>query len=155
MSKSDFAKHQLAGSLPATLFLAADLSPLPCGTGLFDTTQVLDFRRVIFLQVWYTTPKRIHGLLHYDSPAQLFFFGYECQSCNEVFLVPDTVTDETSLARALRHGCTRALSGPDSRFDLRTRVLHIVQDIGRPSDLGSVGCEQYADMLMELLEVPQ
>lgn len=37
----------------------------------------------------------------------------------------------------------------------RTRVLHIVQGIGRLSDLGSVGCEQYADMLMELLEAPQ
>jgi Protein of unknown function (DUF551) len=38
------------------------------------------------------------------------------------------------------------------KFDLRTRVLHIVQDIGRPSNLGSVGCEQYADMIMDLLE---
>jgi hypothetical protein len=45
-------------------------------------------------------------------------------------------------------GCTQA----QSRFDTRTRVLHIVQDIGRPHDMGSADCEQWADMLMEAID---
>jgi len=149
MSKAKFDKQTFVGSLPPVLTLAADPPPLPCGAAFPGTEFAIIDRRIILKQVWYTTPKRIHGLLHYDGPTQLFFVGYECGQCGEVFLVPDTVTDEASLARAMRHDCTRAHR---PSFDLRTRVLWVVQDIGRPSDLGSVGCEQYADQIMELLE---
>ena len=160
MTKSDFDKWKFAGSLPPILVLHQNWPPLYAGGASpgFDINTVdLTDRRIILKQVWYTTPKRIHGLLHYDGPTQLFFVGYECGQCGEVSLVPDSVNNETELCRALRHKCMRWTGSQfeEERFDLRTRVLHIVQDIGRSSDLGSVGCEQYADMLMELLEAPQ
>ena len=141
-------------SFPTTLVIAAD-PQIPCGAVFPGTDFTIPDRRIIFQQVRFSTPKRIYGLLHGYVPPNLLFLGYECQNCNKIFLVPDTVTGHNDLVRAMRHRCTRAFSDPDSRFDLRTRVLHIVQDIGRPSDLGSVGCEQYADMLMELLEASQ
>jgi hypothetical protein len=151
MTQSNLDRHQFAGNLPPVLVLNADLPPIPCGAiapGFGISTPIPD-RRILMHQVWYTTPKRIHGLFHYDGPTQLFFVGYECQECHEVFLVPDSVEqDEVNLAAAVRHGCMGAPS--TSKFDTRTRVLHIVQDIGRPGNLGSVGCEQYADAIMDV-----
>lgn len=104
MSQTDFARWEFASSLPTTLVLAADI-PLLGGAVGFDFSQTIPDRRIHMRQVWYTTPKRIHGLLHYDGPHQLFFVGYECGRCGEIFLVPDTVKDEAGLAGALRHGC--------------------------------------------------
>lgn len=106
MPQTDFAKWKFAGSLPATLVFAADI-PLPGGamTVGFDISQAIPDRRIIMSQVRFTTPKHIHGLLHYDGPHQLFFVGYECGQCGEIFLVPDTVEDEPGLVRALQHGC--------------------------------------------------
>ena len=104
MPKVDFAKWKFAGSLPATLVLAADIHLLGGAVG-FDINQAIPDRRILMHQVWYTTPKRIHGLLHYDGPYQLFFVGYECGRCGKIFLVPDTVGDEPGLVQALRHGC--------------------------------------------------
>jgi hypothetical protein len=74
----------------------------------FDFNRVIPDRRILMRQVWYTTPKLVHGLLHYDGPHQLFFVGYECGRCGEIFLVSDTVEDEAGLAGALRHGCTES-----------------------------------------------
>jgi hypothetical protein len=34
---------------------------------------------------------------------------------------------------------------------LLTRITHIVQDIGRAGGIGSADCEQWADVLMDLL----
>ena len=115
MTKADFAKWKFAGSLPAVIVLYSDPPQLPGGAmtpgDRFDLLAVLPDRRVILQQIWYSTQKPIHGLLHYDgpNPNQLIFFGYECQNCHEVFLVPDWVEDETGLAMSLRHdGCTGA-----------------------------------------------
>jgi hypothetical protein len=107
---SNFEKWKFAGSLPAMLVLPCDYPPIPCGAlaAEFDTFKVEPDRRILMKQVWYTTPKRIHGLLHYDGPTQLFFVGYECGECAEVFLVPDTVENETGLVKTLRHKCTEA-----------------------------------------------
>lgn len=105
-------KVKFAGSLPATLVFAVD-TPLPYGAAAmgFGISQVIPDRSIIMSQVWYTTPKLIHGLLHYDGPRQLFFVGYECGQCGEIFLVPDTVEDEARLALELRHGCMGLGSG--------------------------------------------
>ena len=105
-------KVKFAGSLPAALVLAADIS-LPYGAVAmgFDISQVIPDRRIIMHQFWFSTPKRIHGLLHYDGPRQLFFVGYECSQCGEIFLVPDMVEDEARLALELRHGCMGLGSG--------------------------------------------
>lgn len=62
--------------------------------------------RIIMHSVYYTTNKRIHGLRHYESTNQLFFLGYECQECGEVFLVPESVKDQGTLGEAMQHGCT-------------------------------------------------
>ena len=150
MSKTEFDTHKFAGSLPRVIVLPRDYTPLPFGAvcpGLDAGSEILD-NRIIFQMVWYATHKNIHGLLHYDGPNQLFFVGYECGSCGGVFLVPDSVRDETDLHEALRHKCTG--DGALSEFSLRTRVLHCVQDIGRAGGLGSVGCELWVDRIMEL-----
>ena len=39
--------------------------------------------------------------------------------------------------------------------DKMAKVCYIVQDIGRPHDMGSADCEQWADMLMDVFEEPQ
>ena len=65
--------------------------------------------------VLYSTFHHVHGLLryehHYESPNHVepqvakYFFGYRCCECNEVYLVPDWVADESDLGRAMKHGC--------------------------------------------------
>lgn len=66
--------------------------------------------------VLYTTFHKVNGLLsmertefrpdQVDPVNQLYFFGYHCLDCNEVFLVPDSVKDESDLGKAMRHGCS-------------------------------------------------
>jgi hypothetical protein len=106
MTQSSFEKLRFANSLPARLALPI----VPPGGAVFpdnfDVGRTSVVCKILLCQVWYTTPKRIHGLLHYDGPSQLFFVGYECGKCGEVFLVPDTVEDERLLVFAMRHGCT-------------------------------------------------
>jgi hypothetical protein len=111
MTKADFSKWKFAGSLPAVIVLNIDPPQLPMGAIAteFDIKTSIPDNRVILQQIWYSTQKRVHGLLHYDgpNPNQLVFFGYECQNCHQVFLVPDWVEDETGLAVSLRHdGCS-------------------------------------------------
>ena len=111
MTKASFEKWKFAGSLPATVVLYSDPPLLPCGaiSPGFDVHALLPDPRVILQQIWYSTPKPIHGLLHYDGPNanQILFFGYECLKCHDVFLVPDWVKDEETLVMSLRHdGCT-------------------------------------------------
>jgi hypothetical protein len=66
-------------------------------------------------QIWFTTPKRIHGIWHFDMPNQLLFMGYECQDCNEIFLVPDSVNDVNGLHEAMRHKCSEDVeNAPES-----------------------------------------
>jgi hypothetical protein len=107
---SDFKTNQFAGSLPGVLILHQDYPPILRGAVSpgFDPTTTITDNRIPLQQVFYTTPDHIHGLLHYESPSQLFFMGYKCGQCEEVFLVPDSVHDETELAQAMRHGCTNA-----------------------------------------------
>jgi hypothetical protein len=120
MTKSDFQKHQFAGNLPPVIVLSSDPPQIPCGATVteFDPNTPIPDRRILMSQVWYITPKRIHGLLHYESPTQLFFVGYECGNCRRVFLVPDSVRqDDTALAVALRHGCMGSPSAQVQSFD--------------------------------------
>jgi hypothetical protein len=72
----------------------------------FDISKVQPDDRMVMKQIFYTTPKRIHGLIHYEGPTQLFFVGYECALCSEIFLVPDSVNSMRSLTDAMEHGCT-------------------------------------------------
>jgi len=108
MSKSEFDKRKFAGSLSAVLVIHASLPPLPVGAAGpgFDVRSTVAGDRIVLQLVFYTSPTRIHGLLHYEGPNQLFFMGYECGQCHQIFLVPDSVHDETSLHEAMRHACT-------------------------------------------------
>lgn len=113
MSKAEFSKQKFASSLPEVLILERDYPPLPVGAidpGM-DIASAIPDQRILLRLIFYTTPKRIHGLLHYDGTNQLFFMGYECGECGEVFLVPDSVEDEAGLAKALRHGCMEVREG--------------------------------------------
>jgi hypothetical protein len=105
--KSGFEKWKFAGSLPQILVMySAPSIPMGAFQPDFDTLKVQTDDRFVMRQVLYTTPKRIHGLLHYDASNQLFFIGYECGKCEQVFLVPDSVDSEDKLQRSLQHGCS-------------------------------------------------
>jgi hypothetical protein len=66
-------------------------------------------------RVLYSTFHHVHGLLrwertvehpnHVEPQVYKYFFGYRCCECNEVYLVPDWVADETDLGRAMKHDC--------------------------------------------------
>jgi hypothetical protein len=100
-------KWKFAGSLPPVLIMSTGHYPLAGGAEPgFDISKMQLDDRILMKQVFYTTPKRIHGLLHYESPTQLFFVGYDCVLCGEVFLVPDSVNNIRSLTDAMEHGCT-------------------------------------------------
>lgn len=107
---TDFSQQKFAGSLPGILILYQDYPPVPGGAinPGFDLLTTITDNRIALQILYFTTPDRIHGLLHYESPSQLFFMGYKCGQCNKVFLVPDSVHDETTLAQSMRHGCTNA-----------------------------------------------
>ena len=103
------APSKTAVGQPGTLVVLSPYSLLPMGAALspgFDISLVIPDHRILMHQVRYTTPKRIHGLLHGYAPPQLMFVGYECGVCHEVFLVPDSVTNTSELGVAMRHGCT-------------------------------------------------
>lgn len=151
MTKSDFQKHQFVAALGEHIILPVDIDPVKYAGSMLppDAFDMHIDDRIIMPLVFFKTGKHIHGVMHYESPAQLFFIGYQCGKCDEIFLVPNSVTDHTTLAAAMRHKCTMSPNA-QPKFDTRTRVLHIVQDIGRPGNLGSVGCEQYADAIMDV-----
>lgn len=108
MTKPNFDKWKFAGSLPQNLVMRQDYSSLLVGaiaTGM-DINSVDPFdNRFLMQQIVYITPDRVHGLLHYESPSQIFFMGYKCSRCEQVFLVPDSVSDEFTLVQSMRHHC--------------------------------------------------
>ena len=104
--KSEFDKWKFVKDLPPILVINVPHYPLAGGLRPgFDINATFQDDRILMKQVFYSTHKRIHGFLHYDGPTQLFFMGYECQMCNEIFLVPDEVHDNYTLAEAMKHGC--------------------------------------------------
>ena len=150
MSKFEFVKGEFVASLPQHVVLWAGPTCVPY-TGSMLPPDVFEIQvddRIIMSQVLYTTVKPIHGVLHYEGPTQLFFLGYQCGKCEQVFLVPGNVADETALLRSMRHGCVR--DGGQIELDLRTHILHCVQDIGRPGGIGLADCEQWTDVIMGL-----
>ena len=97
--------------LPDAICLNID-RPLPRGAMTPGIEfSVVDDDRVIMRSQFFTTSKRIHGIWHYEAPNQLFFIGYECMKCGEVYLVPDSVKSHAELSEAMQHGCTMDLSG--------------------------------------------
>jgi hypothetical protein len=70
-----------------------------------DAFEIRDDDHLIMLLVFYMTNKRIHGIWHHEATNQIFFCGYECQKCHEVFLVPDSVKDNATLHQAMHHKC--------------------------------------------------
>ncbi len=132
-TQSEFEKWRSAGSLPAILVLNISHHPVTYGAAPgFDINAVQPDERILMKQLWFTTPKRIHGLLHYDGPNQLLFLGYECSICGEVFLVPDEVTDMYSLGDAMRHGCT-ASPADRSGYDVDPVAARRHPNTGRSS----------------------
>jgi hypothetical protein len=105
-SRREFAEFELAASLPKILLIYGT-SRLPAGAMEVDlntSTIDLDSHRWAMEKMWFFTPNRINGVLHYQGPAQLFFLGYKCSNCNRVFLVPD-IKWSNELSDAMRHAC--------------------------------------------------
>lgn len=71
-----------------------------------DAFEIKTDERFIMKIIFYTTAKRIHGIWHHESPNQLFFAGYECLKCGEIYLIPDWVKTLSDLAEAMKHGCS-------------------------------------------------
>lgn len=113
MSKAEFEKRKFAGSLPTCLVLPG---PLPSPGGAFGSaTFAITDRRIILDLVHFITPNRIRGLLHYEGPnGQIFFMGYGCGECHQIFLVPNTVHDDATLAEAMRWGHACVEGGGDA-----------------------------------------
>src|ERR1700728_148998 len=65
-------------------------------SGSLKTADVL-MRRLLFV-----APSQIHGILCHDDGAQVFYVGFECSTCKEIFLVPD-VADRTEFFSAMKH----------------------------------------------------
>lgn len=93
--------------LPPIIRIPRQHSPLAGATlpDDFDVFQVRTDYAILMECVWFTTPHRIHGIFHYQSPNQLFFCGYKCQECGEIYLTPDSVKDEAGLLDAMNHKC--------------------------------------------------
>ena len=81
----------------------------------------------------------------------MVFFGYECQNCHEVFLVPDWVEDEAALAVSLRHdGCTWGLSMGASKDFPITDHDYVASGCGDP-DVDCVECKEREHSTSRLL----
>lgn len=100
---SEFERHKFVAMMPHVIQVPTRVG-LPGGAFNDFPTVTVDY--FAMTQVWFTTNERVHGIFHYEGATQLFFLGYKCGKCNEVFLVPDTVTDEEQLLTAMQHGCT-------------------------------------------------
>lgn len=86
---------------------------------------------------WFNAPCPVHGLLMYDRgsagritgniipdrPAHVwYYFGYLCERCQTVFLVPAWVKCADDLPRALHHSCNGDSSPDYPQRLLRDRV---------------------------------
>src|ERR1700678_4389603 len=100
MAMSDFERHKFVSKMPPLIRINVNLRPIG-GAGAinpdYDVLHVQLEDAVLMMQQFFTTGKRIHGILHYEGLTQLFFMGYECNACHKIFLVPDTVVDDSSL----------------------------------------------------------
>jgi hypothetical protein len=104
-NKRDFDEYKIAASLPDILLIYGTPRMYAGALPLTNLSTVdLDANRWVMQRFWFTTPTRIHGLLHFQSPAQLFFVGYKCDCCDRIFLVP-AIKDSNELANAMRHAC--------------------------------------------------
>lgn len=96
--------------LPSHIHFLIYLKPRggPVNPGV-DISAVQTVGAVLMTLEPYFTNHRIHGLyIHEDlglERTRLFFYGYKCEECGEVFLVPDTVKDDRTLSHALAHDC--------------------------------------------------
>jgi hypothetical protein len=77
------------------------------GSYLLDPKGTTDY--TVMVRINYTSPNRIHGL--FSIPTKLpgleerfLFFGYRCDECQQIFLVPESDTLQ-SVHDALRHKC--------------------------------------------------
>lgn len=129
-------------SLPSELLCGAASEPIPGGAlqgGVHTYAMPLRFRMCI---QWMCVTHPVRGLLMYQrNPSPLrgsapgpippprpapewYFFGYLCDQCQQIFMVPDWVSSLEDLQRALHHGCH---GGRD--WD-RERIRQLVNDVG-------------------------
>lgn len=85
-------------------------------------------RWLMELVTFYTIAK-IHGLLVWERyrssvsytkqpmfmppqpTGELYFFGYKCSRCKEIYLVPDSIKSVDDLPAAMRHECRESEDG--------------------------------------------
>ena len=105
LNRREFHEYKLATSLPEVLLIYGH-PRMYAAQEPVDRPSTLNFdsHKWAMERIWFTTPIRIHGLLHMEAPAQIFFMGYKCSNCNRIFLVPD-IKDINELSDQMRHAC--------------------------------------------------
>jgi hypothetical protein len=93
--------------------------------------------------VVYTSPDPIHRLLMTDvimadDRIERYFFGYKCKTCEEVYLVPDSVHSENDLLDWMRHVCdscqiTRTIRRARRMAGVEDQSTAFNPNLGRPS----------------------
>lgn len=96
--------------------------PVPFGAEMpgIDIETVQTVRACVMEIVEYKTFHPVRGLLnfekwyehpnHVEKQVYRCFFGYICRDCQEVFLVPNTVTNDQELVQAMRHECRTTIT---------------------------------------------
>lgn len=95
----------------------------------FSIVDTMDMGRWVMELVCFSTRDKVKGLLiweHYRSPRQLiskemafqppptgelYFFGYKCQRCKSIYLVPDSIKSVDDLPAAMWHECKESEHG--------------------------------------------
>jgi hypothetical protein len=60
------------------------------------------YQHVIMLKLVFVSPLPIRGLSCFNDGVQSFFFGYRCETCHEIVLVPKC-EDKGALYDAMKH----------------------------------------------------
>lgn len=94
-----------------------------------NITDSMGMDRWLMELVTFYTIAKIHGLLvweRYRTPhsftakmaignaqptGELYFFGYKCSRCKEIYLVPDSVKSADDLPAVMRHECKGSEDG--------------------------------------------
>jgi len=74
---------------------------LTVGNLLNPATRV-PYQHVIMMKMVFVSPHPIRGLQCFDDGVQSFFFGYSCETCHEIVLVP-ACADKDALYAAMKH----------------------------------------------------
>jgi hypothetical protein len=90
--------------LPVINLPIANPAP-PVGVS-FDVSGSSQSLVIVMDLVWYKTYDHIYGLRHFEKQGGMFFAGYKCRFCEDVYLIPEKANTENEVYDSMRHWCT-------------------------------------------------